>query len=214
MKCNNSAPIWHHTGILFGARVIAGDFLIGESNPTICLWTRMANKKALSFVMLTVFLVSAAASAVLHFKKPKSNESDRLLLLCVSESMEPTVMKGNYILVDKTVGADQIVAAPYPNGDIICYHMLYEDKLAIHRAVEKRVENGSVFFVTKGDNNAVPDQPLPSDNLVGKVVDTNVPLVAMIVTLWSLLLVAVVTGVLCTVLYVTRTEGSASLITA
>ena len=171
----------------------------------------MANKRTLSFVMLTVFLASVAGSAVLYFKMPKSNESDRFLLLCVSESMEPTVMKGNYILVDRTVGADQIVAGPYPIGDIICYHMLYEGKLAIHRAIEKRVENGSVFFVTKGDNNAAPDQPLPSGNLVGKVVDTNVPLVAMVVTFWSLVMVAVVTGVLCTVLYVTRTKGSASL---
>jgi signal peptidase I len=171
---------------------------------------KMANKRTLSFVMLAIFLASVTGSVSFYFTMPKSTERYQLLLIA-SQSMEPTIMKGSIVLVDKSVGADQIVAASYPDGDIICFHQSYGDELIIHRAIVKRVQNGDVTFITKGDHNSGPDQPIPSSALVGKVVNTNVPIVALTWALVSLVVVAIVTGVLCIVLYATRTKGRTDL---
>jgi signal peptidase len=74
------------------------------------------------------------------------------------------------LIVVEGINVSNINAAPYPDGDIIVFHQLSGDELIVHRAIEKRVQNGEVYFVTKGDGNMGSDQPIPADHVIGKVV--------------------------------------------
>lgn len=83
---------------------------------------------------------------------------------------ERTLHVGDLIIV-QGVNVSDIHAAPYPDGDVIVFQQLYGDELIVHRAIEKRVDpNGDVSFVTKGDGNSVPDQPIPVSRVIGKVI--------------------------------------------
>jgi signal peptidase I len=86
-----------------------------------------------------------------------------------SHPFERTLHVGDLIII-QGVNVSDIYAAPYPNGTIIVFHQMYGDELIVHRAIEKRVENAEVYYVTKGDGNSGPDQPLPADRVVGKVI--------------------------------------------
>lgn len=86
-----------------------------------------------------------------------------------SHPFERTLHVGDLIIV-QGVNVSDIYAAPYPNGTIIVFHQLYGDELIVHRAISRTVENGQVYYVTKGDGNSLPDQPIPADNVVGKVI--------------------------------------------
>lgn len=80
-----------------------------------------------------------------------------------------TLHVGDLIVVEG-VNVSDIKAAPYPNGDIIVFHQLYGDELIVHRAIEKRTQDGTIYFVTKGDGNPSSDQPIPADHVIGKVI--------------------------------------------
>jgi signal peptidase I len=86
-----------------------------------------------------------------------------------SHPFERTLHVGDLIIV-QGVNISDIYAARYPNGTIIVFHQLYGDELIVHRAISRTVENGQVYYVTKGDGNSLPDQPIPADNVVGKVI--------------------------------------------
>lgn len=86
-----------------------------------------------------------------------------------SHPFERTLHVGDLIVVEG-INVSNINAAPYPDGDIIVFHQLSGDELIVHRAIEKRVQNGNIYFVTKGDGNTGPDQPIPADRVIGRVV--------------------------------------------
>jgi signal peptidase len=52
-------------------------------------------------------------------------------------------------------------------GDVIQY--LRDGEFIVHRVVEVEKINGSVFFITKGDANNAPDDPVSQDAVSGKV---------------------------------------------
>jgi len=82
---------------------------------------------------------------------------------------ERTLHVGDLIIV-QGVNVSDVHAAPYPDGDVIVFQQLYGDELIVHRAIERRVENGNIYFVTKGDGNSGPDQPIPASHVIGKVI--------------------------------------------
>jgi signal peptidase I len=90
-----------------------------------------------------------------------------------SHPFEWTLHVGDLIVI-QGVNVSDIYAAPFnesgKSGDIIVFHQLYSDELIVHRAIDKQVEDGNIFFVTKGDGNSGPDQPIPADHVIGKVV--------------------------------------------
>lgn len=86
-----------------------------------------------------------------------------------SHPFERTLHVGDLIVVEG-MNVSNINAAPYPDGDIIVFHQLSGDELIVHRAIEKKVQNGEIYFVTKGDGNMGADQPIPADHVIGKVV--------------------------------------------
>jgi signal peptidase I len=82
---------------------------------------------------------------------------------------ERTLHVGDLIVVEG-INVSDIYAAPYPDGDIIVFHQLNGDELIVHRAIERIIENGEIKYRTKGDGNISPDQPIPADHVIGKVI--------------------------------------------
>lgn len=93
-----------------------------------------------------------------------------------SHPFDPTLHIGDIIVI-QGVKPEDIYAAPYNetgrSGDIIVFRASSEsDELIVHRAVGRTTINGEVYFITQGDNNAVPGpySPTPAENVVGKVI--------------------------------------------
>jgi signal peptidase len=87
----------------------------------------------------------------------------------------PTLHTGDLIIVEGIKPQD-VYAAPYNpsgrSGDILVFHAIDSDELIVHRAIGTTVVDGEIYFITKGDGNAVsgPSSPTPPENVVGKVV--------------------------------------------
>jgi signal peptidase len=108
------------------------------------------------------------------------------LLAVASGSMEPTLYKGDLIIVQGGLNFAELKVGPYklknntlnPNpGEIIVYYDPRENKnpnhLIVHRAIDKYEKNGTWFFFTRGDANSGPYDPwspVRQDFIVGKVV--------------------------------------------
>ena len=136
----------------------------------------MATKKvflALKYVLSALWWLALVLGLVLvisfvsaHFKGEVPHIGKYSIMNIVSESMEPQIEKGTYILIKRTPAED------VKKGDIICF---YSDDPAIygrpntHRVVEEpHVQDGEIVFTTQGDNNPIPDkQPARGDRLIG-----------------------------------------------
>lgn len=157
--------------------------------------------------MLIVCIVSVIGSVILFTQMPSSREGYQVFRM-MSMSMEPAILNGNYILVDKTVDAEDIVAAPYPSGDIIAFKRGSET--VVHRAIAKEMRFGKIYFATKGDRNIAPDGVAVSeDSLVGKVVNTDFGHVLFMYSfcLWPIIITAIVSGVLSLFFFVSSHKG-------
>jgi signal peptidase I len=89
-------------------------------------------------------------------------------------SMIPAVYPGDVVIVVKTQ------AGSVKLGDIIEYRNLNDNINIVHRVIETRGEGAQRFFITRGDNNNTPDlNPVPAQNVIGKVV-FNIPKVGWI----------------------------------
>ena len=135
-----------------------------------------------------------------------------------SGSMEPTIMAGNFVLVDKQVKASEL-SADYPNSDIIAFHKPSNPtEIIVHRIVAEEERDGTLYFYTKGDGNGFnkyPDTPttteydpwnngrgVPENLVIGKVVDTNYPIIAYTLGFWLMVIISIIAGVGLVVLYV------------
>jgi len=81
-------------------------------------------------------------------------------------SMEPDIMPGDIVIVDKVGGSSINV------GDVVMYYS--EDGIYItHRVIEKSELEGVEQFVTKGDNNPCADQKsVSSEQIQGRIIAT------------------------------------------
>jgi len=88
-----------------------------------------------------------------------------------SHPFKPTLHVGDLIII-QGVDPEKIKAAPYPDGDIIVFrHPEATKELIVHRAIANQTVNGEIRFTTQGDGNSGADpQPVPEDNVIGKVV--------------------------------------------
>ena len=84
---------------------------------------------------------------------------DYPLMVVVSESMEPTLNVGDFILVSEIRDFDGVIASPSPDGEILVFKRYAEsDEYIVHRAIDKYIQEDEWYFTTKGDNNNVIDQ--------------------------------------------------------
>jgi signal peptidase len=78
-----------------------------------------------------------------------------------SGSMRPAFDVGDIAITVQTS------ASEIRQGDVLRY--LRNSEFIVHRVVEVHNVNGAIFFITKGDANNVPDDPVRQDAVVGKV---------------------------------------------
>jgi signal peptidase len=82
-------------------------------------------------------------------------------------SMEPGIMPGDIVLVEKT-GTRKVEV-----GDIVMFHSGEEGEgiYITHRVIEKTSETGETLYKTKGDNNSVADHgTVNTGQIKGKVI--------------------------------------------
>ncbi|MDF1540995.1 MAG: signal peptidase I [Candidatus Thorarchaeota archaeon] len=91
------------------------------------------------------------------------------LVVVTSESMETTLYRGDLLVLQARAPEDIHL------GDIIVYldTTWHTDGPIVHRVIEIQENNGTYYFITKGDNNSMPDPGERTyDEIVGVVVMT------------------------------------------
>ena len=88
-----------------------------------------------------------------------------------SDSMVPTFESGD-LIVSQVVNSDTVIEV----DDIITFTTVINDTTALntHRVIEIQETNGFTFYVTKGDNNIIPDEQLVSEIDVLAVYNTDI----------------------------------------
>jgi signal peptidase I len=140
---------------------------------------RKMKRKKMGTILLTVGTVLVVISA-LGLLLAYFNHRENDYLIVISGSMEPIIQEWDVVMVKLGVDSDEIYAAPkdsHPAGDIIVFHRPYSShELIVHRAIEKRNENGDYIFKTQGDANSAPDSwEVKETDIVGKVLEINPP---------------------------------------
>ena len=80
-----------------------------------------------------------------------------------SHSMNPEIHKGDAVIYKKVHKDSDI-----KEGDVLVFDV--DGTLIVHRLIEKREENGTIYYVTKGDNNnASDDVSITIDDVKGIV---------------------------------------------
>ena len=113
-------------------------------------------KKTLGILIIMVIIILSIC--VIKNRQVLCEKLPVRLLIVKSNSMYPTLQKGDFILIKRN--------NDYKKGDIITYD--YESNyLVTHRIIEKNTN----FFITKGDNNnSEDDNFIQLDNIKGKVI--------------------------------------------
>lgn len=93
------------------------------------------------------------------------------LAVVEGNSMYPTLHDGDVVLLVGAKPSDLKV------GDIIVYKS--GGKYIIHKIISIEIRNGKYYFITQGENNPLPDRPVPEDSVVGRVV-FRIPLIGVI----------------------------------
>lgn len=115
-------------------------------------------------LLLGAALVISFMSA--HFRGEVPRIGKYSVMNIVSESMEPSIEKGTYILI-KRVPAEDV-----EKGDVICFYSsdpsIY-GRPNTHRVVEEPyLQDGKLCFTTQGDNNLIADKvPAYGEDLIG-----------------------------------------------
>jgi len=144
-------------------------------------------------------------------------EENTEVINVASSSMEPTIVTGNSVLVDKKVNPSEL-SADYPNSDIIAFKKPSNlEVIIVHRIVAKDERGDTSYFYTKGDGNgfnkypAIPTpaeydpwnggQGIPEDLVIGKVIDTNYPTMPYTIGFWLLIIISIIAGIALLVLF-------------
>jgi signal peptidase len=115
--------------------------------------------KAILYYSLCLFLVVVAATITFSiFKTPWGYR----LFVVQSGSMEPAIKTGSVVITS--------VAKTYQVGDIVAFTTTTIKDVVTHRISSITDDEKGRRFVTKGDaNKAVDPQPVPKNNIQGKV---------------------------------------------
>lgn len=129
----------------------------------------------LAVVVVSVFAFWISLTTALKTEYP--------MLAVASGSMEPTLYKGDLIMVQGVSTGFDINVGPKDSaepGDVIVFHKPADPReLIVHRAIDNELRGGVWYFQTKGDANSGSDNwdgdwktdcDLAENFLVGKVV--------------------------------------------
>lgn len=127
----------------------------------------------------TVIMILAVILAVLIFWYGLrfAFRTEYPILAVASGSMEPVLYAGDLIFVEGIQNFSDIHVAPKdadPPGDILVYQGVND--LIVHRAIDKRVEDGRIIFIIHGDaNQEGVNEQVDEDRIVGRYVGFKVP---------------------------------------
>lgn len=117
-------------------------------------------KRILKYISIIIILCGIVTS-LWYIKQNKSKIVEKIpirVLIIKSNSMYPTMAKGDFIIIvkDKNYTINDIITYANSNGDLIT-----------HRVIEN-IENE---FITKGDNNNVQDEKkVKNEDIKGKTI--------------------------------------------
>lgn len=127
----------------------------------------------------TVIMILAVILAVLIFwyGLKFAFRTEYPILAVASGSMEPVLYAGDLIFVEGIQNFSDIHVAPKdadPPGDILVYQGARD--LIVHRAIDKRVEDGRIIFIIHGDaNQEGANEQVAEDRIIGRYVGFKVP---------------------------------------
>jgi signal peptidase len=103
-----------------------------------------------NFIFWTVLVIVIAFSVLNSFSARPDSKLPFRTFIVISGSMEPTIMTGDLIFgrTDRGFGVDTIITYQDPKGHIVTHRIIKAEQQT----------NGSIGFITKGDNNEDPDQ--------------------------------------------------------
>ncbi|MEN6294336.1 MAG: signal peptidase I [Methanobacterium sp.] len=133
----------------------------------------MQKKAKLLIFMVCIILVAGIVTVigVIGFTSVNSNTNSSgptEYKVMVSNSMEPSIYRGDIVKVENNPSKIQV-------GDIIIYNATWIPEEVLHRVIAvHKAENGTTYFIAKGDNNPVQDpEPVYQNQIVSKVVTSN-----------------------------------------
>ena len=127
-------------------------------------------------ILAWIVLVFALLITLIVFSSEKNNGVSNIFgympLTVESDSMSPTFKKGDMILCKEIDDVNDL-----KKGDVITFWTLIDGKRVknTHRIVEVNNVDGSVSFITRGDNNSADDEvPAYSSDIIGKWTDVKI----------------------------------------
>uniref|UniRef100_A0A1B6KJ13 Signal peptidase complex catalytic subunit SEC11 n=1 Tax=Graphocephala atropunctata TaxID=36148 RepID=A0A1B6KJ13_9HEMI len=116
-------------------------------------WRRMDKRQYLHQVLCLAVVASSALMAWKGLMVVTNSKSPIVVVL--SGSMEPAFYRGDLLLLTNPAGE------PVRAGDIVVFRVTGKEIPIVHRVVRVHErENGTLKFLTKGDNNPVDDRGL------------------------------------------------------
>ncbi|HEX3013370.1 MAG TPA: signal peptidase I [Methanobacterium sp.] len=128
-------------------------------------------KLLISIVCIIAVISIVSLIGVIELTSASSNinssESTEYVVV-VSNSMEPSIYRGDIVKVENNPSNIDV-------GDIIIYKATWIPEEVLHRVTEvRKAENGTTYFIAKGDNNPVQDpEPVYQNQIVSKVVTSD-----------------------------------------
>lgn len=127
-------------------------------------------------ILAWIVLVFALLITLIVFSSEKNNGVSNIFgympLTVESDSMSPTFKKGDMILCKEIDDVNDL-----KKDDVITFWTLIDGKRVknTHRIVEVNNVDGSVSFITRGDNNSADDEvPAYSSDIIGKWTDVKI----------------------------------------
>ncbi len=119
-------------------------------------------------VIISFLLIALNIKTILSY----TTGSDTPIAVVKGYSMFPLLREGDIVFAYKPAPSDIHV------GDIIIYKSI-DGKLIIHRVIKVVIEDNRYYYITKGDNNPIPDYPefrgpgIPYERVEGVVIKIN-----------------------------------------
>ena len=127
-------------------------------------------------ILAWIVLVFALLITLIVFSSEKNNGVSNIFgympLTVESDSMSPTFKKGDMILCKEIDDVNDL-----KKDDVITFWTIIDGKRVknTHRIVEINNVDGSVSFITRGDNNSADDEvPAYSSDIIGKWTDVKI----------------------------------------
>jgi len=130
----------------------------------------MQKKVKLLIFMVLIILVAGIVTVIgaIGFTSASGSSGSTGYVVMVSTSMEPFIYRGDIVQVENKPLNIQV-------GDIITYKATWIPEEVLHRVIAvHKAENGTTYFIAKGDNNPVQDpEPVYQNQIVSKVSTSN-----------------------------------------